>query len=367
MKTIFTILFVGPLHSGSTSLGRLNGLIKIGNIVDTINTSNWLNSNYKIVNSFTNKTYISLSVLKINYEILKLAFKKNYNFIWIEKGEWLFPITLFILKNNNNKLINYNTDNIFFTRASFWLHRIGVKYYDLYLTTNRLNVIEIKKKYKINTLRVGMGFDSDIYFKDEKKLSIKKYDVVFIGHWEPNTEVHILALKKAGINVKVWGYNWNKSNNSELKKIQPLKQSEYCDVIANAKIALCFLSKWNMNESTGRTFEIPAIGTFMLAEYTNEQFYIYGEGAVFFSGIDELISKVKFYLKNEIAREKIALVGNSISLSPGYSWSNQISIEWQYILNYFKEYLDNVSFSFNDIYWEGYRQGVAAPGKDSVN
>ena len=367
MKKMSTILFVGPLHSGSTSTGRLNGLIKIGNIVETINTSNWLNSKYKIVNSFTNKTYISLSVVKINYEILKLALKKKYNFIWIEKGEWLFPITLFILKNNNNKIINYNTDNIFFSKASFWLHRIGIKYYDLYLTTNRFNVIEINKKYKINTLRVGMGFDSDIYFKDEKKLIIKKYDVVFIGHWEPTTEAHILALKKAGINIQVWGYNWNKSNNLELKKIQPLKQSEYCDVIANAKIALCFLSKWNMNESTGRTFEIPAIGTFMLAEYTNEQFYIYGDGVVFFSGVGELISKVKFYLKNEIAREKIALVGNSISLSPGYSWANQISIEWYYILNYFEESLDNVPSKFNDIYWEGYRHGEAAPGKNPIN
>ena len=362
MKSFFNILFVGPLHYGSTCNGKLDGLIKIGNMVDVIDTSKWLNSNFRLVNSFTKRTYLSISVLKINLRVIKFSFKKKYELVWIEKGEWLYPFTLYYLKNNNSKLINYNTDNIFFSKGSFWLHRLGIKYYDLYLTTNRLNVIEIKNKYQIKTMRVGCGFDSNLHYKDQSnKNPTKIYDLIFIGHWEPHTEKYILELKRAGIKVNVWGHNWRHSKNSELRMTLPLNQVEFRDVVANAKIALCFLSRWNMNESTGRSFEIPAIGTFMLAQYTNEHFYIYGSGAAFFSSIDELIIKAKYYLKNENEREQIALLGNRISLSPGYSWSDQLSLEWESILFFLNDQTDQSIYKINDIYWNGYRQGVEAP------
>ena len=112
---------------------------------------------------------------------------------------------------------------------------------------------------------------------------------------------------KAGLDVRVWGHNWGKARQAELRAVKPLPQGEYAAEIARARMALCSLSRWNRNESTGRSFEIPAIGTMMLAERTPEHDFIYGDGrgAVLFSAADELVRKARYYLEDSIARRTI--------------------------------------------------------------
>ena len=70
-----------------------------------------------------------------------------------------------------------------------------------------------------------------------------------------------------------------------------------------------------------KTFEIPACGGFMLTKRTEDQLEFFPEdiGAVYFSTEEELIEKIRYYLKNEDKRNSIAAKGLEIANSHRYS------------------------------------------------
>ena len=356
--TKINLLFIGPLNSGSTCNARLQALKDLNNNVSEIDTSKWLSSKYKIINSFVQRTYLSNFIYNINKEILVFIKLKKIQIIWIEKGEYIYPKTLALANKNNIFIINYNTDNIFLKKGHFWLHNLGIKYYNLYLTTNRLNVLDIKNKYNINCFRVAMGYDKN-YEDGCNKFIQKKYDVVFVGHWEPSTEESILCLIKNGINVKVWGHNWKNSKYTVLQNVKPLPQKDYVETIASSKIALCFLSKWNKNESTGRTFEIPAIGTLLVAEFTDEHNTIFkdGESAVLFYNNEDLVNKINDLLINSNKRELISYNGNFLIKKLELSWQLNLKREWPSILSFYNK----KGLITHNCLWDKYAEGEMPP------
>jgi spore maturation protein CgeB len=103
--------------------------------------------------------------------------------------------------------------------------------------------------------------------------------------------------------------------------IRPLYGVEYVKALLAAKVCLCFLSKVNKNEAAGRTFEIPAVGGFLLAERTEEQTSYFREGveADFFSSAEELVRKARYYLDHDDERSAIARAGHCRCLKSPYT------------------------------------------------
>ena len=140
------------------------------------------------------------------------------------------------------------------------------------------------------------------------------HDVVFIGHFENDGRDKIFEyLLDNGINLKIYGPEWNKHVNQfgKLKSLLPtqaLNGLDYNKVISGSKITICILSKLNRDTYTRRCFEIPAIKGFMLAEYTEDLANLFKEDeqVVFFRNKEELLQKIKYYLENETERLVIA-------------------------------------------------------------
>jgi spore maturation protein CgeB len=95
---------------------------------------------------------------------------------------------------------------------------------------------------------------------------------------------------------------------------------DYARAIAGARIALVFLSGRNRDNYTRRCFEIPAIGTLMLAPRTQELLSLYraDEEAAFFGTADELIGQVRRYLADSELRARVAAAGHARCVRDGY-------------------------------------------------
>jgi spore maturation protein CgeB len=95
---------------------------------------------------------------------------------------------------------------------------------------------------------------------------------------------------------------------------------DYVHALASFKIGLGLLSKAIPEQHTTRTFEIPAAGTFLLAERTDEHraFFEEGREAEYFDSTEELHDKVLFYLRNDAARSTIAARGRERCQRSGY-------------------------------------------------
>lgn len=359
------ILYVGALRSyqhTNTTISRLKALNALGLDVVRFDTTDWWAGRNLLVQRVNQRTYLSSAIRAMNVSLCRAAMKHRPDVVWIDKGVWIYPWTLWNLHRYIRFLVHYNTDDVFGRGGHFWLHRVGLRVYDLYLTTNRCNVLEIRQRYGGQTMRVGMGCDQDIHTPpvDIGRDRQPRQSVVFVGHWEPHTEMYINALRRAGLPVRVWGYGWGKAHNAALRAVTVLPgDEEYVATIAAADIALCFLSRRNRNESTGRSFEIPAIGTFMLAERTAEHEFLYGDGmgAVLFSDEEEMIAKARYYLAHAEERQTIATVAYARCQALGLSWAQHMQREWPIVERLVTGGRRILEPEDDQPFWAGFRQG----------
>jgi spore maturation protein CgeB len=181
-----------------------------------------------------------------------------------------------------------------------------------------------------------------------------------VGGWEPRRERLLSAASEATSDVAVWGYGWNIAQRRRLDPLRALRlgrltpgrsvylgaphqrlapalragegssgeiyEERYASVVAGSQIALGFLRELNPDQHTTRSFEIPAMGGFMLADRTEDhrEFFEEGKEAEYFSSDDEFRDKVRFYLGNESARQGIARAGHYRCMTSGYSYDDRI-------------------------------------------
>jgi spore maturation protein CgeB len=153
-------------------------------------------------------------------------------------------------------------------------------------------------------------------------------DVVFVGHYELDQRVEYLEeVVKQGLSLKLYGpgYDWDPviARSPWLKHLRPVRLvwgEDYNRALCGAKVALCFFSKLNRDTYTRRCFEIPATGTLMLAEYSDDAASLYREEqeADFFRSKEEMVAKVQRYVKDQSRREVVALAGHRRVFADGH-------------------------------------------------
>jgi spore maturation protein CgeB len=159
-----------------------------------------------------------------------------------------------------------------------------------------------------------------------------KSEVVFIGHYEEDGRAEILnMLAESGINIRIYGptgpskkNGWSNIvtkfkylNNLEIRYV---KDDDYVKALNASQIALCFLSKLNNDSYTRRCFEIPACGTPLFSEYTEDLASLFEDGVniVLFRDKLDLLNKVKYYLSNPYELATIGRNGTKLMLSAGH-------------------------------------------------
>jgi spore maturation protein CgeB len=150
-------------------------------------------------------------------------------------------------------------------------------------------------------------------------------DVVFVGHCEPDGRLEMIdRLLESGIRLRLFGTGWDRHATGHrwqgLVPIEAVRGEEYVRAIAAARIALVFLSARNRDDYTRRCFEIPAIGTLMLAPRTRElqSMYREDEEAAYFGSGDELVAQVRRYLADADLRRRVAAAGHARCLADGH-------------------------------------------------
>jgi hypothetical protein len=154
--------------------------------------------------------------------------------------------------------------------------------------------------------------------------------VGFIGHWEPVTERRVLHLLRGGVPVKVYGGGWDhaeaQAELADAAQFRLVNGDEYARAICSFDVNLGIVSKWNRNHTASRTFQIPALGAFLLHE-RNElvtRYFAEGVEAEFFDSDDELLEKCRHYLAHPDERARIAAAGRQRCIDSGYAEPDRV-------------------------------------------
>lgn len=337
------ILVVGGFSkygNSNTCLHRLTAIQKYhnANIVDALDTTATKSSlTYKICNKlFTLGLPVRLPDMSgVNSRLIKLVAQKKYDVVWIDKGLTINSDTLKSVRASlpNCIIIGFSPDNMAmrFNQSQNFLE--CAKYYNYTVTTKSYIKDELTQLGFRNVVFAHKTFDDSFHYPvDLTEADIAKFgsEVGFIGAWEEERFKSIKYLVDNKVPVAVYGdKKWQeyKSYSRYLSIYDGLFSSEYTVALCSFKISLCFLRKKNLDQQTARTMEIPACGTFMLAERTQEHMNLFKEGeeAEFFSTDEELLSKCQYYLVNAEEREAIATRGLARCKTSGYSNNDLIT------------------------------------------
>jgi hypothetical protein len=273
-----------------------------------------------------------------NEAVLRQATASSYDFILSFKGNSLKPQTIRQLRAVGKPIYNFYPD------VSFEDHGpnipLNLKLYDCVFTTKSYHGEREIKRFGIRDLKhVRHGFDPEVHRPISLTPQLIEHygcDVSFVGCWSPEKEARLLYLVREcpQISVKVYGMGWNYASSEFRKRIgQNLKAGVFGDelsiVYCASKVNLGLLSFSNSDatlrdQTTARTFQIPATGSFMLHEDTAEVRTFFEDGAevMLFSSNEEMVGKIKTALGSPAEREAISQRGYERCLAEPYDYAS---------------------------------------------
>ena len=247
--------------------------------------------------------------------------------IFIYRGTHITSASLLAIKKllPNVAIIGYNNDDPFAPSQPryLWRHFIAaIPHYDLMLAYRHANVAEYLQAgaKKVEMLRSWyVPWRNRPVQLTETERHTFECDVVFVGHFEPDQRLdHLEEIVRQGYRLRLFGPTkyWASPLASSkwlkyLIPVNPLSGDDYNRALCGAKVVLCFFSKLNRDTYTRRCFEIPATGSLMLSEYSEDLSLLYREGveADYFRNRDEMMCKIKEYVKNDSRRQAVAQAG----------------------------------------------------------
>jgi spore maturation protein CgeB len=260
--------------------------------------------------------------------------------VWIFKGMEIWPETLDKIKSKGIKLVNYNLDHPFryISKGSGnnnVLHSIPL--FDLHMSYSQMILEELKNKYPgIKTFHLPFGFHD--YVRDMKFQETEIPKVGFIGHADRHRAKALLMLAENGVPIDVFGPHWNRyfpRKSNHIQVYPAVVGNEYWSTLHRYRAQLNLFRDHNTGSHNMRSFEIPASGGIMLANYSTEQasYFKENEEAFYFRDDQALLERIHYILNmNWSQAEQIRKAARHRSMTSGYAYGERS----QLVLNEFK-------------------------------
>lgn len=330
------VLFLGEIGQGQTSLMRMRALERLGNTVEGVHTIlPWVRATW-----FQRQAQRRLGrggvIDEINRSVVEAARAFRPQLVWAEKQEFLRPATLAALRGLGATLVHFTPDPYFtlsWKRTSLMDAAMGA--FDVLIYCKSYEQADYAALGK-PLVYMPLGYCDEVHRPLPSADPRWSCAVGFLGGWEPRRERLLHAVAAGGADLKIWGGYWDFLRDGRWTPRRQLIMRElaggdrfafhrdgllsaawqgpevyaddYARALTGSRIGLGFLRKVCSDQHTTRTFEIPACGSMLLADRTEEHkaFFTEGEEAEFFDSTEELVDKVGFYSGNDSARGRIA-------------------------------------------------------------
>ena len=344
------ILYVGEIGPGQTALMRMRALERLGHSVLGVHTSEpWKRAAWA-TRQLQRGTHRGSVVDEINATILHAAREFKPAVVWADKQEFLRAETVQELRKLGAKTVHFTPDPYFsvdWKRTRLMDEAMGA--FDALVYCKSYERAQYESLGK-PLVYMALGYCDEVHRPLVSHEARWKCAVGFLGGWEPRREQLLHAVAAAGIDLKIWGGYWEFLRDGKwtprrhiiLRQLAGKEEfhfhrdeslshahqggevyaDDYARALTGSNIGLGFLRKVCPDQHTTRTFEIPACGSMLLADRTEEhqEFFEEGKEAEFFASCEELIDKVKFYGCNASARKRVAEAGHRRCKEGGYAY-----------------------------------------------
>lgn len=320
-------------HIGCSFRTALEELGHVVSFVDERQAFGWLDRHATRSVVWRLRHKLPTGVSRFNQLLIDTALQSKPDIILSVKGSYIAPDTLKYLRESTRAiLINYSTDHPFNPAASNKYVVGALPFWDVYATPRRDTIPNLKLHCKGSVIYLPFGYDPLQHFPErfagDGEAAQFRSDVVFIGVCD-QARMPLLesVAEKTGVDVRLYGggrYGYSRILRERHRGFA--NGRAYRCALGGSKIALSLLRHTNLDTHVMRTFEVPACGAFMLAERTDEHLAMFQEDkeAAFFTGLDEVLDKIKYYLKHDSQRLGIARAGYERVINGHHTYKDRV-------------------------------------------
>ena len=330
------ILYAGNITPNDSTLYRMWALQRLGHTPIPFNAVDYLPST-QLARKIVFRLAAGPHVQQMNRDLLRLAEREQVDAVWTDKLLGMQPRTLKRLRRAGITTVSYMIDNAFGPRRDpgWRLYRKCLGLYDLHVTQRDVSLKEYRARGVRDVMKIQTAYEPTIHFAPPGGWSDKDRDrgVSFVGTpYDDRPQFLTRLWKDAGFPVTVsGGLVWKPALGPEATEAiyrghGELFRDDYREAIWRSRINLSFLTHSNQDEFVHKSFEIAACRGFLLAERSAGHLarFVEDEEAVFFSSYDECVEKIRRYLPDEPARDRIAAAGHRRALTSGYDNDTQV-------------------------------------------
>jgi spore maturation protein CgeB len=330
------ILYAAQLSPNDSAQYRAWALERLGHTVVTLNCLEYQPGS-SLLGKVVHRAQVGPWVSRLNRDILQAAERERPDVFWADKLLGLRPSTLERLGAMGVKTVSYMIDNAFGPRRDpgWRLYMKDIPHFDLHVVQRDKNIADYRERGARDVIKIQTAYEPTIHFPVEREWSDANRDrgVSFIGtSYDDRPEFLTRLWRECGFPVVISGDRmWTVRLDAEAAKALytggELYGKGYREAIWGSKISLSFITHSNQDEFVHKSFEIAACGGFLLAERSagHEARFREDEEAVFFTGFEECAEKIKRYLPDVAARERIAAAGRERAVRDGYGNDAQMA------------------------------------------
>lgn len=332
------ILYASGLSLQDSSLYRLWALERLGHQVIPFNAFDYLPRN-PLIRKVTHRLSAGPSVDRLNRDLLRIAEAERPDLFWADKLLSMRPRTLNRLRAVGIASVSYMIDNPFGPRRDpgWRLYMKNIPHYDLHVVQRDKNILDYTSRGARDVIKIQTAYEPTLHFPPPASWSDadRDRDVSFVGTpYDDRAQTLGRLWRECGFSVavsgsgKLWGRAMQPDAFKATFRVGELYRDDYREAIWRSRINLSFLTHSNQDEFVHKSFEIAGCGGFLLAERSAGHLQRFKEDqeAVFFSSFDELAGKIRRYLPDEAARQRIAEAGNLRAARDGYHNDRQVGL-----------------------------------------
>ena len=354
------ILSLGEISPGRTTLMRQRAMARLGHEVRGVNTVKpWARASW-LARHVQKRLERGSVVDAINASVLAAANEFRPDLVWADKQEFLRAETLRELRAGGARLVHFTPDPYF--TLSWKRTRLmdeALAEFDVLVYCKSYERPQYERSGKASYY-MALGYCDEVHRPLPSADPRWRSTIGFLGGWEPRRERMLHAIAASGAATKIWGMYWDflADGRWTLRRQVILGQlagddyfrfhadpllaaayqgpevydDDYAAALTGARIGLGLLRTCCPDQHTTRSFEIPACGSMLLADRTDEHRELFEEGreAEYFASDAELLDKVAFYRRNDAARARVALAGLRRCETGRYAYIHRMrdALEW---------------------------------------
>jgi spore maturation protein CgeB len=224
---------------------------------------------------------------------------------------------------------NFSTDDPFNPAVKAPWHLRDLRAYDLVFSPRRANIEELRRLGCADVRFLPFGYDDHLFSAPANPFASERApaDVLFVGGADGDRAGFFAGFVKSGVPVALIGGRWERYPISGAHTLGLRSADCIRDMTACVPVNICLVRRANRDDHVMRSFEIPAVGGFMVAEDTSDHRDIFGdegECVLYFKTPEEAARKCAWAIAHEDDRRRMAAAAIARLSGGGHTYRDRL-------------------------------------------